>query len=109
MATLLPYVLEFNQPVAREQYGSLTGILGAGPLQSRFALGNRIRTLQEAIGVPRQLSQLGVDPASWAGSIDEVVARVATSSAIVANPRVPSPEELRRLLEAAYGGRPIDF
>ncbi|MCI4322563.1 MAG: iron-containing alcohol dehydrogenase [Thermoplasmata archaeon] len=109
MAVLLPYVLEFNQPVAREQYGTLTGVLGAGPLQSRFALGNRIRTLQEAVGVPRQLSQLGVDATIWADAIDEVAARASTSSAIVANPRVPSNEELHRLLEAAYSGRPIDF
>jgi alcohol dehydrogenase len=109
MAVLLPYVLEFNQPVAREQYGSLTGVLGAGPLQSRFALGARLRTLQDAVGVPRQLAQLGIDASAWAEALRDVVVRAGASSAIVANPRVPTAEELRRILEAAYAGRPVDF
>ncbi len=109
VAALLPYVLEFNFPVARDRYQPLGSLLGAASVQSRGALAERIRQLWRSVDLPLTLGAAGVDAASLAPVREGVIAAAHRSPGAVANPRVPSPEELGRLLDAAVAGSVVDL
>ncbi|MHB8351201.1 MAG: iron-containing alcohol dehydrogenase [Thermoplasmata archaeon] len=104
-ATLLPYVLEFNFDAARERYKGLEGVLGAGPVQDRHALADRFQLLAEQAGLPRTLTEAGLDPERYRARRDRVVAFAQSSPALVGNPHLPTPAELGELLDRAMEGR----
>lgn len=66
-AILLPHVMRFNLPVVRDRLADLAGALGAdvrglGPDEAANAAILAIEKLNEAIGIPRHLSECGVKP-----------------------------------------------
>lgn len=104
VGVLLPYVLEFNFPSARERYATLQASVGPGPLQSRSAFGQRFRVLAEQLALPRSLAQAGLPAPTLRAGMDRAVEFAAASPGLVGNPRMPSREELRAILEAAAEG-----
>lgn len=109
VAAFLPFGLEFNFPSARDRYEPLAPALGAASLQSRGALGERMRELARSLGLPTSLSEAGIDPGVLAPVRERVIAAAHRSPGAMANPRVPSVEELGRLLDAAVAGTPVAF
>ncbi|MCI4363724.1 MAG: iron-containing alcohol dehydrogenase [Thermoplasmata archaeon] len=107
VAALLPYGLEFNFAAGRDRLAALERVLGGGPLQSAHALGERIRLLWESAGLPRTLGSAGVDPDRFAKELENIVSDAARSPALLSNPRVPTTEELRKLLGAAMHGSAV--
>lgn len=108
VAALLPAALEFNFPSARDRYQALAPVLGASSVQSRGALAERLRQLWRTLELPLTLSEAGVDREMLAGRRDRVIESAHRSPGSVSNPRVPSPDELGRLLDAATAGTPVD-
>ena len=99
LGMLLPLVLEFDRPAARERIERLTlavtrseGGVG-GPFPSR------VDRLLEQFRVPRDLLAAGVDPARVEPHRSEIVEHVLASPAVLANPRVPSRSEVTDLLD----------
>jgi alcohol dehydrogenase class IV len=109
VATLLPYSLEFNFPAARDDYESLGEILGAAAVQNRNAFADRVRAILAPWGLPRTLEEAGLPPGALAEKGPALAAAAHASPGAVANPRVPSREDLERLLGAARDGRRVDF
>ena len=109
VAALLPYAVEFNFPVARDRFQPLGSLLGPSSVQSRGALAERLRQLWRSVDLPLTLGAAGVDADALARVRDRVLAEAHRSPGAVANPRVPSPEELGRLLDVARTGAPVDF
>ncbi len=109
VAALLPYTVEFNYPAAREKYLALAPVLGPAAVQSRSALSERLRALWDTLGLPRTLVAAGLDRGSLTEHRTTLIERAQASPALVANPRVPSGEELGRLLEAAASGQSVGF
>ncbi|MGI0053297.1 MAG: iron-containing alcohol dehydrogenase [Thermoplasmata archaeon] len=105
-AALIPYVLEYNFDAARERFQGLQPILGAGPVQDRHALAARFRTFAEQAGLPRTLEQAGLAPDRFRAERDRILAFARSAPALVGNPRLPSSEELARLLDDAVRGGP---
>ncbi len=103
---LLPHVLEFNFPAARDRYGTLAGVLGGGSVQNGTQLAERVRQLADTSEIPRTLVAAQVDWPALRGRIDSWLPRIQNSTAFRANPRIPSPEELRELLERVGGSAP---
>lgn len=106
-SVLLPYVVEFNFLSARERYLGLQGVLGPGPLQSRGALGSRLRQFAEQSGVPTNLVRAGIPASELAELRGRIVELAAASPSLVGNPRMPSREELAALVDAATAGAPL--
>lgn len=104
-SALLPYVLEFNFDAARERFKALEGVLGAGPVQDRYAFADRFHRLAEQAGMPRTLSDAGLDPERYRARRDRIVAFAQSSPALVGNPHLPTPAELGELLDRAMEGR----
>ena len=108
VAALMPYVAEFNYPSARDKYTGLAPVLGVG-VTHRSSVAERLRAIGDPAGLPRTLADAGITEPALMSRIDLVVTRAGSSPGAVANPRVPSPAELRELLLAAVRGSPVTF
>lgn len=108
-AALLPYALEFNFPAARDRYATLAPILGGAAVQNRSALPERLRTVWKTVGLPLSLAAAGVPADLLAAERGRVVGWARASPALVGNPRLPTDEELGRLLDVAAVGGPVPF
>lgn len=95
---LLPTVLEFDRPGARERLDELARVAPAGPDGARVDLATRLRRLADSLGAPADLRAAGVDPAKLQAEEARIVAETLRSPGASANPRVPGPEEVRELL-----------
>lgn len=103
VAILLPWVLEFNFPAAREAYFSLSGIVGPAAVQQAGPFAETFRRLNAQLGVPPTLAAAGVDVASLRARSSEWLPHVQSSTSFGANPRIPSSAELVSLLARASG------
>lgn len=108
-AAILPFVLEFNFPAARERYLSLGSVLGGSVTQHRSSLAEKVRSLWDLLGLPRTLAGAGIDPGQLRTELPRLVEQVVALPAAVANPRMASRDELLRLLECALDGTPVSF
>jgi alcohol dehydrogenase class IV len=105
----LPAAMEYDFPSCREKLQGLTAIVGPSVAQSRPALSDKLRATFDAAGIPRTLAAAGVSESALHDGRRQVVEWARGSSALVANPRVPSAEELGQLIDAAFTGRPVTF
>lgn len=104
VAALLPAGMEFNFPAARDRIAPLERTLGGAAVQSAVALSGRLRTLEEAAGLARSLEAAGASREALAAARGEILAEALGSPAMLSNPRLPTREELGRLLDAAMAG-----
>ena len=109
LAALLPYVAEFNHPVAREKYADLAPLLGMPPTLHRTSLSDRLRSAWDAAGLPRTLESAGVPGDELRAKVPGIVERAVRTPAALGNPRIASRDELARLLLAAIAGGPVTF
>lgn len=106
VAVLLPWVLEFNFPAAREVYGSLASLLGPAATQHATPFADWFRRQNTGLGVPPTLAAAGVDVRALREQSAEWLPWVRHSTSFGANPRIPSPEELGALVARASGEAP---
>ncbi|HEV2448998.1 MAG TPA: iron-containing alcohol dehydrogenase family protein [Thermoplasmata archaeon] len=104
VAALLPVGMEFNFPAARDRIAPLEPALGGPAVQSAAAFAARLRTLGEAAGLPRSLEAAGASREALAAARADILTEALRSPAMLSNPRLPTPEELGRLLDAAMVG-----
>jgi alcohol dehydrogenase class IV len=100
---LLPHVLEFNFPAAREAYQSLAGVVGGAAVQHATAFSEWFRTFNARLGVPPTLAAAGVDVRALTEAMAEWLPHVQRATSFGANPRIPSPEELVTLWARVSG------
>jgi len=98
-ALMLPVALRVNRHVKEAELARLAhAVFGQGlsgsPQQAVDVLLQRIEALCDEVGVPRRLSQVGVE----SGQIPEIV-KSSRGSSMSGNPRELSDEELTRILE----------
>ena len=107
-AVLLPYGVEFNHPVARDRYGPFArngALVGSG----RSPLADRLRTVWKEIGLPRTLADTGFALAADSPERSALARAASASAGARSNPRVPSEEEVGRLLDCAMTGTSVAF
>lgn len=92
---LLPLVVEFNLPTARDRYDGVAAAFGGGAAGRRLPA--LLRSLGDRIGLPRGLAALGVDRTR----IPELSARAMTDMCMDTNPRPMTEADVRRLFERA--------
>jgi acetaldehyde dehydrogenase/alcohol dehydrogenase len=109
VATVLPYVAEFNYPSARDRYALLAPIVGAAAGQDRSFLAERLRQLWGTVGLPRTLPEAGVPAELLRTHRAVLLDRAQSAPGATANPRIPNRDELGRLLDAATTGAAVDF
>ncbi|MGD0250964.1 MAG: iron-containing alcohol dehydrogenase [Thermoplasmata archaeon] len=103
LGILLPHVLEFDRPSARDRVEAITRAAsrtddrGSTPLAARL-----LRTL-ETFHFPTSLAVAGVERSQLDAARSSIVTDTLRSPAVLANPRVPTPADIERLLETAFG------
>lgn len=98
VACLMPYVMAWNAPVIGRELNQIAEATG---LRSGAEVIPAIAALFERIGIPRTLRDLGLaeDRLDWVAEQSCGIARLIQN-----NPRPLSPEDMRRLVRAAYHG-----
>jgi alcohol dehydrogenase class IV len=109
LGVVLPLVLEYNFPSARDRYSKLAGRLGPAAVQHRAALPDRIRPVLAQLGIPATLGAAGVPDDLLESRTPLLAERASHAPGAAANPRVPSVAELGRLLGLARTGGHVDF
>ena len=105
LAILLPLVAEFDHPSARDRLEALA--VAVSPIEeggrSALPLAVRLRRLADGAHVPSTLRAAGIAPERIEEGRESVIARTLASPAVLANPRVPTHDDVRALLAAAVG------
>ncbi|MBV9192787.1 MAG: iron-containing alcohol dehydrogenase [Solirubrobacterales bacterium] len=102
-AILMPHVMAFNAEADPSRYADVARALGIevdgrSPAQVAEAAIDRVQALTGALGVPRGLGELGVDPADF-GRFAYFALRDAY---IATNPRPLTEDDVHRICLAAY-------
>jgi alcohol dehydrogenase class IV len=101
---LLPYVMRYNLPPRQREFARIaqllgTDISGLDETAAAEAAIAAVEQLRAAIGIPSRLREIGARPEQLAGFAEKAF---AIKRVIRVNPRVPTLEDFRGILEAAY-------
>ncbi len=105
MAIVLPLAVEFDHPSARERLEALSFTVSAPEDNGRTPtpMPVRLRRLCDLAHIPATLRASGIVAGRVESSRDAIVARTLRSPAVLANPRVPTREDILSLVHAALG------
>lgn len=114
VSLFLPYTIEYfaRGDEGSTRYAELARFLDlphTTELEAATSLARAIRDLQAGLNEPRTLAECGLDRATLDREMDLLVANAGNDNQTVTSPRMPSDEEMRRLFEYTFDGRPIDF
>ena len=89
-AVILPSILRFNKDHVGNKYSRIARAMGK---DESIDLANEIEKLNEEIGIPKNLAEMGVTE----DMIPKLVAHAATDPSNLTTPRLPSQEEWEKL------------
>ena len=107
-----PYVIQFSSPNAAERYSDIARTIGIKEESAKKAtemLVESVRRLMVRLKIPLSLREAGISESTYKQSIDTLIEQTTRSTCTFVNPRVPDVDEIRKLFEYMYEGRPIDF
>jgi alcohol dehydrogenase class IV len=106
VASLLPYVMEFNRPACVDSYARIARTLNLGAPGSTddelsSILIDEVARLLDSVGIPRTLKDLGLpaDKQQWAAESAIAIARLVKN-----NPRPLDLTAMQAITSAAYSG-----
>lgn len=102
-ALLLPYVMEFNLPVAVERYATVAGFMGveeegSDEVRAKAGIG-AIKKLLSACGIPSSLSEIGIKPDAIQGM---AASAMKIQRLLVNNPREVTFEDAVSIYKNAF-------
>ncbi|HXW67038.1 MAG TPA: iron-containing alcohol dehydrogenase [Thermoplasmata archaeon] len=102
----LPYVLDFDQPGARDRLERLADRVRAHDDRTETTLAERARRLADQVRLPLTVREAGGDLERARASLERVVAETRRAPASLGNPRVPTAAEVADLARAILGEGP---
>ncbi len=99
-AMLLSHIISYNASVSDERYHELAGMLGIAsstPKASALGLARRVSQLQEKIGIPQKITELGIEKSAFLDAIPEMAKTALADPCTQTNPRTPSQEDIERI------------
>lgn len=104
LGIVLPAVLEFDRPAAREKLDLAAHAVTPPGENGRVDLANRLRRLAEGLGAPADLAAAGVRTGPLRSERARLLADTLRSPGVAANPRVPTPDDVDGLIDRLLGG-----
>ncbi len=102
-AMLIPHVMAFNQPAVQTIYAKIAtqcGIGGTTPQLTLRNFGGSLARLRSSLGLPATLSQAGVSPPDVMAHLDSMASLALGDPCTKTNPRTPSLEDLKSIIQA---------
>ena len=111
-AIMLPYVIQYNAKECMELYADIAralGLPGSTAKQLTNSLVEEIRRLNKCVGIAPTFKGEGVDESLFKSTVDFVAENAIKDPCTGSNPRVPTVEDLKKILECAYYGVDVTF
>jgi alcohol dehydrogenase class IV len=111
VSLFLPYVIEYSAQACNSRYAELARFLelACDEATGAASLAAAVRDLRRALKEPASIRELGISPEAFREALPHLVADAEMDTSLVTSPRLPEGDELRRLFEYAYEGKPVDF
>ena len=123
-AILLPYVIRYNATmptkfvsfpkyeyfIADQKYAQMAkklGLMADTVEEGVSSLIEKVKELNEFLGIPKSFKEAGIDEAEFMAKIDMLADRAFEDQCTTANPRVPLVTELKQILIDSYYGNEI--
>ena len=116
-AMYLPYVIKYNSKVAEAekryaQIARYVGLKGSTDKELVAALCSKIDDMNKALNIPKQYKDYenGMVPEDeFKEKLSHIAALAISDACTGSNPRVPTQEEMEKLLTCCYYGTEVDF
>lgn len=108
----LPLVIEYNANGGVGRYQDLACVLGLpadDEEQAAAALARAVRELMARLELPLSLQAAGVSAQEFEAGQEKLCDHAELDLGLVVSRRVPYREDLERLFQYAYTGKPVDF
>ena len=110
VGVMLPYVIEFNKPECRDKYIEILECLNIMGVEDPAAtLSNMVRDILRKLKTPLSIRGLGVSEKDWEQNFEKIVNWTKSDIITMINPRMASEEQIKKIFQYAYQGKPIDF
>jgi acetaldehyde dehydrogenase / alcohol dehydrogenase len=107
---MLPYAIEYNKPIMRDRYAEILEHLNITQVSDPAAqLSSIVRQFLGVLKTPTAFKDLGIAPDVWDKNLDKMAQYAENDACMRTTPRPATIEELKRLLQHAYRGKPVDF
>ena len=100
LAIVLPFVLDFDRPAARERLDALGEALRLPDERPAPSVADRLRRLAASAGAATELTVAGASGGQLEAETPRIVAETLRSPAVLANPKVPTAKDVEQLLAA---------
>ena len=113
-AILMPYIIRYNAHDRRamRHYANIGRRLGLEGLREMNLCNSLIRTIRDMadyMSIPRTLQEAGVKEEDYLAAREAMARNAMEDDCTPTNPRVPTVEDMERLLDCAYYGKPVNF
>mgnify|MGYP001108499590 CR=1 FL=1 len=112
VAVVLPYAIEYSAREAMNRYADIARVIGIKSESDQKAVEELIvavRRLLKEVEEPESIADIGISWEEYENELDELVQRAMESTATIANPRVPTVEEYRKLFIHVFKGEEVNF
>jgi len=106
-----PYVIQFSSRDAVQLYSDIAHAIGIkeSAKEATQMLVESIKTLMAHLKVPLSLREAGISQEAFKQDLETLIEQTNRSTCTFVNPRVPDPEEIRKLFVCMYEGKLVDF
>ncbi len=111
-AILLPYVIKYNSKTCLKGYAAIArrlGLAGGSDGQLVNALIEAVQELNRKLNIASTLKEQGVSEEQFLKTVDFIAENAALDPCTGCNPRPTTKIELKKVLECAFYGRPVNF
>lgn len=113
-AILLPYIVKYNSKnaAAMRYYANIARRMGLDGQSQKNRLNSLLKAIISVIdelNLPRSFKEAGVSEFKFNMHKEEIAQNAYLDPCTLSNPRETSPDDLLRILECAYEGKPVTF
>lgn len=113
VSLFLPYITEYAVNAGLGRYGDIARFVGwtdnNDNVEGGRMLVENIRQLERSIGQPMSIAEFGISPADFEENLEKLCDHAEMDTQFFTAPRVPERDELERIFQYAYEGKPVDF
>ena len=111
-AIYLPYVIQFNYPMASSRYAEIArsiGLNGESDAELTEKLCDQIREMNAKMGIPATLQEFGIKEDEFKAKLSEISKNAVGDACTGSNPRLITPAQMEKLFTCIYYGTKVEI